>query len=154
MSTKIWPHVQQKLAFRGHSIFFFYHFSIFISIDSEWSKMYDFERKIQNKTKSLKIHISFLSGHSASLSLYKKNIFVADRRLNRDPLPPFAAMSIIDFLRRLPISPPKYCSRCPWLLARCRQTRQWRPSRRCFRESSLATRRYSTDPPESKNCIS
>ena len=45
------PNPFSKIRFKAEAEFFFL---ICISVDSEWSKTNDFERKIQNKTKSLK----------------------------------------------------------------------------------------------------
>ena len=62
----IWGHVCKVLAVQqtrfladGHWLWFFIIYSICISKDVEWSKTYDFEKKVQNKTKSFK-NIFFL----------------------------------------------------------------------------------------------
>ena len=67
--------------------FLFYHFSICISINSEWSKTYDFEGKIQNNLKSFQIHIFTLQNFLIFFSIKKKKTYlVVDRGFTPPPV--------------------------------------------------------------------
>ena len=61
------PPLQPKPVFSGHRKKFFCFYN-FISIDSKWSKTYDFREKITNQMKSFQNTYFYVSEHSATFS--------------------------------------------------------------------------------------
>ena len=102
MSAKLWPPppLQRNSIFYGHrkkQVFFIYFLFTYISIDSEWSKMYDFESKIKNNAKYFLIHIFTFQNILPLFLLQEKKYFNCGQGVTPPPKKnPFADMSVTD----------------------------------------------------------